>query len=275
MTTDDAAQLAQLAGLDTGRAHNARVYDYLLGGKDNFAADRQAAERALQAAPNIQVSMRANRRFMERATRYVAQELGIRQFLDIGTGIPTSPNLHEVAQEVDPQARVVYVDNDPIVVAHARARLASTPQGRTSVLNADLTDPTTILTSPEVTTSLDLTRPVGLSIITVLQFVHDDDQARAVVRTLTDALPSGSTLVLGVITNDGSPEQGRAGAAAYRASGIPTRHRNHEETLGLIPAGFVLEEPGVVLVHRWRPASEDRQIQDDQVFVYGAVAVKV
>jgi len=271
MTTDDATEQAA-AGID--RPHNARVYDYLLGGKDNFAADRRAAEAALQAAPSIQVSMRANRRFMARATRYVAQDLGIRQFLDIGTGIPTSPNLHQVAQAVSPDARVVYVDNDPIVITHARARLASTPEGSTAFLQADLEDPAAILGSREVTTGLDLSRPVSLSLITVLQFVHDEDLAHAVVRTLTDALPAGSALVLGVITNDGSPEEGRRGAAAYRASGIPTRHRTHAETLALVPAGFVLEEPGVVLVHRWRPTSEDREIRDDQVFVFGAVAVK-
>jgi hypothetical protein len=261
-------------GLGTDRPHNARVYDYLLGGKDNYAADRRAAEAALAAAPSIQISMRANRRFMVRATRYAADELGIRQFLDIGTGIPTAPNLHEVAQQAAPEARIVYVDNDPIVLVHARALMASTPQGSTAIVQADLTQPRAILGAPEVSTGLDWTRPIALSLITVLQFVQDADQARSIVRTLTDPLAPGSALVLGVLTSDGSPQEGRQGRAAYRSSGIPTRHSTLAEVLDLVPDGFTLCDPGVVLVHRWRPEAEDLQVRDGQVFVYGAIAVK-
>jgi hypothetical protein len=271
VATDDAGESV---GLGTDRPHNARVYDYLLGGKDNYAADRRAAEAALQAAPSIQISMRANRRFMVRATRYAASELGIRQFLDIGTGIPTSPNLHEVAQQVAPDSRIVYVDNDPIVLVHARALMSSTPQGSTAFVEADLAEPTKILESPAVAGGLDLTRPVALSLITVLQFLQDDEQTHSVVRTLTDVLAPGSALVLGVLTSDGSPQEGRQGQAAYRDSGIPTRHLTHDEVVALVPNGFVLQDPGVVLVHRWRPEADDRHVRDDQVFVYGAVAVK-
>ena len=261
-------------GLGTDRPHNARVYDYLLGGKDHFAADRAAAEAILKAAPSIRISMRANRRFMARATHHVAAELGICQFLDVGAGLPATPNLHEVAQAVTPHARVVYVDNDPIVLVHGRALMDSTVQGSTSFVRADLSDPEGILAAPEVASGFDLARPVGLSLITVLQFVLDDEQARSIVGTLTAPLAAGSALVLGVITDDGSPEEGRRGRTAYRASGIPTRHRTRAEVHALIPPEFELVEPGIVLVHRWRPGEEDAAVRDLEVFVHGAVAVK-
>jgi hypothetical protein len=271
MATDGSVEPVRL-GAD--RAHNARVYDYLLGGKDNFAVDRAAGDAALAASPSIKVSMQANRRFMARATRYVASELGVRQFLDIGTGIPTSPNLHEVAQAVAPEARIVYVDNDPIVLAHAHALMSSTPRGSTAFVQADLADSELILASPAVSGGLDLGRPVALSLITVLQFLADEDNPAGVVRALTAPLPAGSALVLGVLTGDGSPQEAAGGQRAYRASGIPLRFRTRAEVLELLPDGFEVHEPGVVLVHRWRPGPEDLEVRDDQVFVYAAVAVK-
>ncbi|ABW12495.1 protein of unknown function DUF574 [Parafrankia sp. EAN1pec] len=180
------------------------MYDYYLGGKDNFPADREAAEQVIGTFPSVRALARQNRSFMTRATRYLAGEMGIRQFLDIGTGIPTSPNLHEVAQSLVPAARVVYADNDPIVLAHARALLASSPQGRTVYLDADLRDPESILDSPQLRETLDLTQPVALSLVAILHFIKGDEPY-AIVRRLLDALPAGSYLVLTHGTADLDP----------------------------------------------------------------------
>src|SRR5258705_1252503 len=178
--------------LNTDVPHSARIYDYLLGGKDNFAADREAATGITKGWPHLAISMRANRSYMARQARFIAAELGIRQFLDIGAGLPTAPNLHEVVQSVAPESRVVYVDNDPIVLVHARALLTSTPPGRTAYLDADLRHPADILTHPDLHAVLDLNQPVALLLVAVLHFLTDADQPQQVVQTLLSALMPGS-----------------------------------------------------------------------------------
>jgi hypothetical protein len=259
--------------LRTDIAHSARIYDYLLGGKDNFAADRQAAEAIVAATPNMPVSMRANRNFMARVAHHLAAELGIRQFLDIGTGLPTAPNLHEVVQRVAPESHIVYVDNDPIVLVHARALLTSTPQGRTTYIDADLRNPATILAAPQLAEALDLSQPVALSLIAVLQFVADDDAVHAIIDQLLEPLPAGSVLALSTVTTDSAPVVASGGAAQYRASGIPVRARNLAEVTDLF-RGLDLVEPGVVLVHRWHPDDAAEALDDSQVYMYGGVAIK-
>ncbi|MFD0331611.1 SAM-dependent methyltransferase [Streptacidiphilus monticola] len=259
--------------LRTDVPHPARIYDYLLGGKDNFPADREASAGIAAVWPNLPRSMRANRSFMQRVTHRLAAEHGIRQFLDIGTGLPTSPNLHEVAQSVHPDARIVYVDNDPMVLVHARALLTSTPEGRTTYLDADLRDPQQILSSPELHRTLDLSRPVALSLIAVLQFVTDEDLAYSIIDGLMDALPSGSFLALSTVTADSNREEVEAGIAAYAARGIPERIRNRKD-VELLFRGMEILDPGVVLVHRWHPDDKACSYPDEHVHMYGGLARK-
>jgi hypothetical protein len=267
-----AAEPTASVELRTDVAHSARMYDYYLGGKNNFAADRAAAELALTAFPDLRTGPRQNRGFLARATGYLAGQ-GIRQFLDIGAGLPTSPNLHEVAQEIAPESRVVYVDNDPIVLVHARALLTSAPEGATAYIDADLRDPLRILSDSALTATLDLTRPVALSLVAILHFVPDEDDARGIVATLVDALPSGSYLTLTHITADAEPEVEKV-IETYRARGIPGQARGREEVERFFP-GLELVDPGVQMVHRWRPdASTDQALTDAQVSCYGAVARK-
>ena len=262
-----------VADLNTNIPHSARIYDYLLGGKDNFQADRDAAATVLMASPSATVSMRANRRFMARMARHLAADRGIRQFLDIGTGLPTSPNLHEVVQGVDRSSRVVYVDNDPIVLVHARALLTSTPEGRTAYIDADLRDTGAILASPQVTGTLDLTQPVALSLISILHFFTDDAQVRSIIDSLVSALAPGSVLALSILTADSAPEEVARGVTASRANGIPLRPRTRAEVTELF-IGLDLIDPGVVLVHHWHPDQEDQAINDADVQLYGGLAVK-
>lgn len=258
-------------GLNTQVPHSARIYDYLLGGKDNFEADRAAAAGVVAQSPHLATSMRANRTFMARVAHHLAEQHGIRQFLDIGTGLPTSPNLHEVVQAVAPGSRVVYVDNDPIVLVHARALLTSTPEGRTAYLDADLHDTAAILAAPEFTETLDLDQPVAVSMIAVLQFVVDDEVAHRIIDELLAPLAPGSTLAVSMVTGD-NPVAVR-GAAAYRAQGIAARARTRGEVEALL-RGLDLVEPGVVLVHRWHPDDESRAVDDDHVYMYGGLAIK-
>src|ERR671932_2942977 len=190
MADEDLADVLQVApDLHPDRPHPARVYDYLLGGKDNFAADRAAAEQGLQANPHSRIPPRENRAFLRRAVHFLAGEAGIRQFLDIGTGIPTSPNVHEVAQAVAPEARIVYVDNDPMVLAHARALLTSTAAGRTEYIDADLSDVDRLLASPQLRATIDVKQTVGLLLIAIMHFVGDDDDPYRIVDRLLAALP--------------------------------------------------------------------------------------
>ncbi|WP_242902226.1 SAM-dependent methyltransferase [Actinomadura terrae] len=259
--------------LRTDVAHSARVYDYLLGGKDNYKADRAAAEDVIKVAPYMRTSVRANRNFMVRVARYLAAERGVRQFLDIGTGLPTSPNLHEVVQKVDPSCRVVYVDNDPIVLVHARALLTSTPEGQSRYIDADVSDPQSILAAPEVQETLDLSQPVGLCLIAVLHFLHDEAQAHGIVENLLEPLPSGSFLALSTIAIDSAPKQVSTAIKEYNARGIHSKARTKADIEGFFK-GLELIEPGVTPVHHWRPDDEARKIDDSQVSMYGGLAIK-
>jgi trans-aconitate methyltransferase len=259
--------------IDTSIPHSARVYDYVLGGKDNYPVDREAAEQMLSGWPNLRTSMRENRKFMHRATRYAAEQ-GIDQFLDIGTGIPASPNLHEIAQAVNPAARVVYVDNDPIVFVHAAARLTGTPEGVVSYLRADMHDAEAILASPEVAETLDLSRPVALSVIAVLQFVPDKEVAYDLVRRYVDRLAPGSLLTITTVTTNTDPDDAGTVTAEYTQRGIPVRDSTREEVEPFF-ADLELVEPGITLIHRWHPepGTED-DVEDSEVGMYAAVGRK-
>jgi O-methyltransferase involved in polyketide biosynthesis len=204
---------------------------------------------------------------------HLAAEMGMRQFLDVGTGLPTSPNLHEVVQAVAPESRVVYVDNDPIVLVHARALLTSTPQGATAYLDADLHDPDAIINSPELHSTLDLTRPVAVSLIAVLQFIVDEEEAHRIIDRLMEPLPSGSVLALSTVTADSAPEEVNAGVAAYNARGISEKARDRAEVERLF-RGLELVEPRVTLVNHWHPDDAARAVPDAHVHMYGGVAVK-
>jgi S-adenosyl methyltransferase len=260
------------ASLRTDIPHSARIYDYVLGGKDNFEADREAAEKMLAGNPSLRTSMRANRRFMAKAAGYLAQQ-GIRQFLDIGTGLPTKPNLHEVVQGVAPDATVVYVDNDPLVLVHARALLVPIGTGTVSYLEADLRDPGSILDSPQVRDQFDLSRPVAVTLIAVLQHIVDDAQARSIIDTLMAPLPSGSALAISAVTTENDPTGGSHTVGTYQRSGVPLRSRSHAEVTSLF-GDLPLVEPGVVFVHHWHPDDTDKTIADTDVAMYGGVAVK-
>lgn len=238
--------------LRSSRAHGARIYDYLLGGKDNYEIDREAADAAMAANPSTRSGMRANRAYLHRVARYLAAEQGVRQFLDIGTGIPTSPNLHEVVQEVDPACRVAYVDNDPIVLAHARALLRSTPEGATAYIDGDMRDLDAILDAPDLHATVDLTRPVALLLIGVIHFV-EDEVAYDLVARLLGALAPGSFLSMSVLTGDFDPEQMAGVARAYQARGETMFLRTRAQAERFY-AGLEVLEPGIVQIEQWRPS---------------------
>jgi trans-aconitate methyltransferase len=259
--------------LKTDVPHSARIYDYLLGGKDNFPADRTAAHEIIKDWVNLPASMRANRNFLARLAHYLAAEMGFRQFLDIGTGLPTSPNLHEVVQAVAPESRVVYVDNDPIVLVHARALLTSSPEGSTAYLDADLRDVDAILSSIEVSKTLDLSKPVALSLIAILQFVPDETAAHQIVRRLVEPLAPGSVFALSTVTHESAHEEVTGGVAAYNAKGIPTKTRTKAEVEAFFE-GMDLVDPGVVLVNHWHPDEAAAAVPDEHVHMYGGVAIK-
>ena len=259
---------------DTGVAHPARRYNYWLGGKDNFAADRESGDLLARSYPAARIAARANRAFLRRAVRYVAAEAGVRQFLDIGTGLPTADNTHEVAQRVAPSSRVVYVDNDPMVLSHARALLSSAPEGRTHYLEADLRSPEKILADPAVREVLDFDRPVALMLIAVLHFVQDDAEAAEIVRTLTDALPTGSYLALSHATTDFTDAAGRARYLAMIDAGQVDAYPRSAADLAGIVDGLELLEPGFVAVSEWRPVDDGPRPAAADVAIYGALARK-
>jgi S-adenosyl methyltransferase len=239
------------AALDTRVAHPARVYDYWLGGKDNYAADREAGELTLLAYPQIRGNVRSNRAFLRRAVRYLADR-GIRQFLDIGTGLPSADNTHEVAQRVAPECRVVYADNDPIVLSHARALLASAPEGACAYLDADLRDTGKILA--HAATQLDLNRPVAVILLGILQLIEDADDPYAIVGALTQALCPGSYLMISHPTGDIDTAAMTEMARRLNERSAPARMtlRTYAQIARFFD-GLRLAEPGLVPVNRWRP----------------------
>jgi S-adenosyl methyltransferase len=261
--------------IDTTRAHPARMYDYLLGGKDHFKADRVAIADLLHAVPTARTGARENRAFLGRAVWYLVAEAGIRQFLDIGTGLPTVNNVHEVAQSVAPESRVVYVDNDPIVLAHARALLTSHPAGRTAYIQADLHDPDAILRHPVVHETLDFDQPVALMLVAVLHFFPDDQDPASIVSTLLAALAPGSFLVASHGTADyNDPNAAADGVQAAHRAGVPFQTRTADEFTELAFAGLQMVEPGLVPVSEWRPEADGSRPLPAEVGYNGGVARK-
>lgn len=243
---------AASAVLDTGVPQSARVYDYWLGGKDNYPADRAMGEALAQQIPTIRTMVRAQRDFLRRAVQYLVRDVGIRQFLDVGTGIPTFGNVHEVAQAIAPESRVLYVDDDPIVLAHARALMSSTVEGRTAFITADLRKPEAILKAPELAATLDLQRPVALMLIGILHHLRDADDPHEIVARLMAALPSGSYFALTQPTADFDPEAMTGMAATAEQGGIPYVPRSYAATEAFF-AGLELADPGLVPILGWRP----------------------
>jgi hypothetical protein len=276
MTSDEAAATDGTPGIgslrfDTSVAHQARVYDYLLGGKDNYAADREAAEAWLKVNPETAFTVRANRAFLGRAVRYLAAEAGIRQFLDIGTGIPAAGNTHQVAQVIAPESRVVYVDYDPIVLAHARALLTSGEAGATEYIDADLRDTGTILA--EAARLLDFTQPVAVTLVAILHAIPDSDDPHAIVARLMGAVPPGSYLALSHMGSDLiAPEtlQEMRKIASSRSQQQYT-HRTSEQVARFFE-GTNLVEPGLVRVEEWRP--EPGSGDTSQSFIWAAMGRK-
>ena len=260
--------------IDPSKPHSARIYDYGLGGKNHFAADRAVAEQVLKNMPQAITVARENRKFLGRAVRYLVAEAGVRQFLDIGAGLPTTENVHEVAQRVDPKARIVYVDNDPLVLVHARALLKGTPEGRTGYIHADLQDPAAILADPVTRQVLDFGEPIGLVLVSVLPFLTDDDRPEEVLATLLDALPPGSYLAATHTTAEHDPEGWAATGRAYSAARIQGQLRESSEFARMAFSGLDLVPPGVVLVSEWRPDDDALLPTPAEVSCYGGVARK-
>ena len=259
--------------IDVTKPHPARMYDYFLGGKDNFAADRATATQVLASWGSVRTAVRENRAFLGRAVQYLAREAGVSQFLDLGTGLPSANNVHEVAQAINPEARVVYGDNDPIVLAHARALLASGPRGVTAYLDADVRDPEAILANPIIRDTLDFGLPIALMLVAVLHFLPDEDDPGRIVRTLVDALPPGSYLVASHATAEHNPEGLSGAGRAYSQGGMRGAIRTSEEFGDLAFSGLELVDPGVVLVSEWRPEEAIRPMPSE-VNTYGGVARK-
>jgi hypothetical protein len=262
--------------LRTDVPHAARLYDYFLGGKDNFAADREAAAKVLEIFPGVATGARANRRFLGRAVRFAA-ELGIRQYLDIGTGIPAAGNTHEVAQSVATDSRVVYVDNDPIVLTHARALLHGTPEGRTAYLDADFRDHQQVLSAPETAGLIDFTQPVALLTVALLHFIPDEDEPGEILERYKAALPPGSVLIFSHATADlvDDPEESRAVVGTYSGAGVNLTVRSREQVKEFL-SGWDLVEPGIVAVSEWRPDGNlhDAALRASQAGAFAGVAVK-
>lgn len=261
-----------LSEIDTTTPHPARIYDALLGGKDNYAADRQAIRQLLRAAPEARDSARANRAFLQRAVRYLVGEAGIRQIIDVGTGIPSAGNVHEVAAQVAPGTRVAYVDNDPIVHVHANALL--TGSGTTTIVLADLREPEAILGHPKVRTLIDFTQPVALLLVAILHFITDAENPARILAVFRDALPAGSYLALSHATADLRPASAREAAAVYDQATSPVTLRTQAQVAAFFD-GWDLAEPGLVQVPSWRPDGRPpRQRELDRVWVYGGVGRK-
>jgi hypothetical protein len=255
----------QRPALDTSVPHTARIWNYLLGGKDNFAVDREVGDQILIGQPQLAENARLSRAFLIRAVRYLAADAGVRQFLDIGTGLPTANNTHEVAQSVAPDSRIVYVDNDPLVLTHARALLTSRPEGVTSYVDADMYDVDLVLR--EAARTLDFSQPVAILFMGVLGHVEDDAVAQGMVRKMLDAVPSGSYLAL-YDSAPVSPEVVEAARIWNESAALPY-HLRSTDRLARFFEGLELVEPGLVPVTRWRPDTEAREVEQ-----YGAVGRK-
>jgi O-methyltransferase involved in polyketide biosynthesis len=261
-------------GIDTTRPHPARRYNYWLGGKDHFQADRDSAAMIEELMPSVAIGARENRSFHGRAVRHLAAEAGIRQFVDIGAGLPAPENTHEIAQDVDPTARIVYVDNDPLVLVHARALLTGPPQGRTAYIEADLRDPDRIIS--DLWPTLDRDRPVAVLLVAVLHFILDDDDPYGLVSRLVDAVPSGSYLVVSHATADFMPPQQLAMVEAANAAADRREDRVRLRSQAEVERffdGLDLVPPGVCCVGDWRPADPGatRPTPAD-ICAYGGVA---
>jgi O-methyltransferase involved in polyketide biosynthesis len=257
--TDVPERAAEPPSFDANVAHNARIYDYWLGGKDNYEADREAAQLVIAANPGVLHGVRANRAFLRRAVEYLTGEAGIRQFLDIGTGLPTAENTHEVAQRAAPESRIVYVDNDPIVLAHSRALLTSTPEGATAYIQADARDPDAILA--EAAQTLDLDRPVALMILMVLMHVPDSDQPREIVSRLMSGLAPGSYLVVSDTASDIDAERVGQVSRLLNERMTTRQTRRSRAEFARYFDGLELVPPGLVPLNQWRdPAADPARI---------------
>ncbi|MFI1995185.1 SAM-dependent methyltransferase [Actinoplanes sp. NPDC020271] len=258
--------------LDTGVPHPARRYNYWLGGKDNFAADRESGDLLAESYPAARIAARANRAFLQRAVGFLAGETGVRQFLDIGTGLPTADNTHQVAQRIAPESRIVYVDNDPMVMVHARALLTSTPEGETRYLEADLRNPQQILESLEI---LDLSQPVALILVAVAHFLPDHPHSVGLVRTLVDALPSGSYLTMTMATTDLLTPELKASWDESLRSGRSDVHPRTRTEFAQFFEGLDFVTPGIAPISEWRPdPTAEEHPTPVEASLFGAVARK-
>ncbi len=259
-----------LPKIDISVANVARAWNYMVGGKDNFEADREAARQLISVAPVIRIAAPASRAFLRRAVRYLAAEGGIRQFLDIGTGLPTAGNTHEVAQSVAPQCRVVYVDNDPIVLAHARALLTSVPEGATSYVDADARDPGMIIAEARAT--LDFRQPVAVMMVDLLNFIEDDAAVLSIMAEFIAAVPSGSYFAIMHPASDLDQALPEAEKRWNQLAPQQVRLRSRADLTGLL-AGLELVEPGLVTVPEWRP-DEGEPVPPELIPLYAVVARK-
>ncbi|GAA3814597.1 SAM-dependent methyltransferase [Streptomyces chiangmaiensis] len=257
--------------LQTDRPHSARVWNYLLGGKDHYPVDSETGDAILRTFPEIAAIARQQRSFLVRAVRFLARDAGINQFLDIGTGLPTANNTHEVAQSIAPESKIVYVDNDPIVLAHADALLRSTPEGKCAYLDADVRDPQKILT--QAARTLDFDRPIGLILLGIMGQVPDDEEPERIVAELIDALPRGSYVAL----SDGTDTSERLKVAieAYNTQSANSYHLRSPEHIGRFLQELCLVEPGLVKSADWRPDPGSADIAHDQSHAVGAVGRKL
>ncbi|GAA2081576.1 SAM-dependent methyltransferase [Actinomadura alba] len=247
------------SGIDPAKAHPARRYNYWLGGKDNFAADRASANVVASGFPTVRLAAVENRRFLRRVVTYLVEEAGIDQFIDIGTGLPSAGNVHEIAQAVVPESRIVYVDNDPIVLVHARALLTSAPQGATAYLEADLREPDKITSHPDLLRTLDMSRPMALMLVATMHFITDEHQPYEIIEHLRGILPSGSYVVMTHATNDHlTTEELVEAEAANQRSGVPFRLRSQQEFARFF-TGLQLLSPGITSVVEWRPDTPPEQ----------------
>ncbi|MCY1136900.1 SAM-dependent methyltransferase [Actinoplanes sp. Pm04-4] len=258
-----------VSNLDTGTPHSARLWNYWLGGTDNFQVDREAGDVIAGILPSIVTLAQEDRKFLRRSVRHLVAEAGIRQILDIGAGLPTADNTHQVAQAAAPETKVVYVDNDPLVLVHARTLLAGSPEGRTEYVQADLNDPAEILRAAAGT--LDFTRPVAVTLLGILHFLRDDDEARAAVRTLVEAVPPGSYLVIAHGCDDINTDEANRIVEFWNERGTPKIKYRSAAEIARFFDGLRLIEPGVVPCNRWRPDGDTGHVDVNQYCGVAAV----